>query len=196
MTDTNTPSNVVTLQNGEPSWIIDIRRHAKLVQIFSLTAKLQKELAKRMKSCETSPEGYDCLKTLSPDTRLRMAMRFAVKSVRKEEVAPSASDVLLQEYAYQSKQQKKRRAEIIKLESRVLTAQPKTTKEVKLLLKFISALIASGRKIESRYLADALEECMFTISKASNAAQAHIESGPAPTAGVLGNTSVVQEIGG
>ncbi len=158
------PENVVSFARARPAWLGDIKLHARLMREYITTARLLKDIAGRMK------RGTNEAKDELPYTvQARMAFRAAVtKALAKEKTLPSPSSALLQEYAHLSKGQKARLARILQLETRVLTAQPRTSAETRLLLKFISKLIASGRKIDKRYFADALDECALAISERAN----------------------------
>ena len=166
-------ANVVRLPNEDPSWIADIQEHAKLISTYRALRAMKKTVAAKLKACQRPDlpkrDAYKSLASLPHKVRTRMALRYAIEKTRKkEEATPLASDVLMQEFAYLTKRQKDCRARILELESRVLTAQPSSTREAKRLLNFISKLVAAGRKIDKRYFADALEECAFAIDETAN----------------------------
>lgn len=56
-----------------------------------------------------------------------------------------------------------RRAELGRLEDRILTLQPKSLKEVKILLLLLTRMILAKRDLEPAYLSEILEECAAAL---------------------------------
>ena len=154
---------VVQLSGDAPNWVTAIKRHGDLLKIYVSESKLRSELAHHMNKVTNSDDPadpYAVLTTLPSILRSRMALRHAVKSVQfKSETAPTAEEVLRQEYMFLTKRLKQRRLEIRKFEKQILATSPQTAADAKHLLGFLSTMVASRRRVDRNLLSNALKSC-------------------------------------
>ena len=167
--------NVINLPatSRMPDWIADIAEHRRMVRQYKVIAKERKKIATRLRELDQTAnfaaQADRSLRHLPAGARARMGLRVALgKLTGKNREAPRPLNLLQGELIFLVKALKTKRAEIEKLETRILTAQPSDQAEAKILLKFVSKLVAVGRKFDQRYLSDLLDDCATMIATPAN----------------------------
>ena len=158
---------------GKPAWAADLSAHSRLMRRYAHIAKLRKLVTERSRAIDptasVAEQADQGLKSLPYEVRVRIAVRLGLANLRRDETkTQTPADLLSDEIQFLTKSLAARRADIERLETRILTARPKNASEAKVLLKFASRLVGVGRKFENRCLADLLENCALAVSTPAN----------------------------
>lgn len=157
-------------------WTRDIERHTTLRREYAFVASIQSDLMGKIRklrdqSASLPPSSDVPAKTDEPlpaplakglpsSTRARIALRQAFRTLETPaNTQATPLEKLERELAYLDKRQATRRTEMTDIEGRVLTMEPQSADQANRTLRFVSAVLAFGNKIDGTYLADVLEAC-------------------------------------
>lgn len=159
-------SKVATLSTVESSWRDDIQSHAALTSECDYIASIQQELMDRYLSLKSQLPGK---------TGLVAANVTSEPPSKTSPTAARAASICAVTLTSQISQiecglidlddrLKKIKTEMYELEGRILTHEPADTTGVKLMLQFVSSVLAMDHKIDPEYLSDVLTCCVEVIN--------------------------------
>jgi len=172
--DSNDDSSIkFPIPSGKPPWAEDLKLHSQMMRRSAHIEKLMEQVSSRCQMVDPTAsyakQADQGLRSLPGEIRVRIAVRAGLAKLRRAKTNfPTPIDFLNEEAEFLANALASKRAEIQRVEARILAVRPKNAQEAKILLNFASKLVGVGRKFESRCLADLLGNCALALSVPAN----------------------------
>ena len=168
--------------SGKPPWAADLNAHGRMMRRYAELVTLKKQVNERSRALDPAAsiaeQADRALKSLPCEVRVRISVRLGLATLRRAKAqSQTPADLLNDEIRFLKAALASKRADIERLETRILAARPENATEAKMLLKFVSRLVAVGRKFDDRNLADFLENCALAVSTPANTTPKTTKSG-------------------
>lgn len=149
-------------QTETSHWVTQLALHKKMTAAYQELASARKHVARNLdglRPSDTVDTQADLgIRPLPAACRVRMALRLGLADVQRRDPAlRSPQHLLTEELDYLSLALKRQQSKIEDLEKQILAARPKDAAEARILLSFLSRLIAAERRIDPVVMASFIE---------------------------------------